>query len=186
MILPTLVLKHAPMFAQIMFFGALLSAIKSCASATLLAPSVTFTENILRPLRPKMSDKNLLLSMRSVTVVFTFLVTLYAINSDASIFKMVENAYQITLVSAFVPLAFGVYWKRATNQGALAAIFMGLIVWIGLSLFQSEDALLPPQFAGLLASLVGMLVGSLMPQFIVHHAPVHEELRAGKHGHEGF
>lgn len=186
MILPTLVLKHAPLFAQIMFFGALLSAIKSCASATLLAPSVTFTENILRPLHPQMSDKKLLLAMRYVTVIFTFLVTLYAINSDASIFKMVENAYQITLVSAFVPLAFGVYWKKATKQGALAAIFMGLSVWIGLLLFQNEDALLPPQFAGLLASLVGMLVGSLMPQFIVHHPHVHEDLRAGKHGHESL
>ena len=186
MILPTLVLKHAPLFAQIMFFGALLSAIKSCASATLLAPSVTFTENILRPLHPQMSDKKLLLAMRYVTVIFTFLVTLYAINSDASIFKMVENAYQITLVSAFVPLVFGVYWKKATNQGALAAIFMGLSVWIGLLLFQSEDALLPPQFAGLLASLVGMLVGSLMPQFIAHHSHVHEDLRAGKHGHESL
>lgn len=186
MILPTLVLNHAPLFAQIMFFGALLSAIKSCASATLLAPSVTFTENILRPLHPQMSDKKLLLAMRYVTVIFTFLVTLYAINSDASIFKMVENAYQVTLVSAFVPLVFGVYWKKATNQGALAAIFMGLSVWIGLLLFQNEDALLPPQFAGLLASLVGMLVGSLMPQFIVHHPHVHEDLRAGKHGHESL
>jgi Na+/proline symporter len=49
LILPQLILTHAPMFAQVMFFGALLSAIKSCASATLLAPSVTFAENILRP-----------------------------------------------------------------------------------------------------------------------------------------
>jgi Na+/proline symporter len=49
-ILPNLILSPiVPIFAQIMFFGALLSAIKSCASATLLAPSVTFTENILRP-----------------------------------------------------------------------------------------------------------------------------------------
>ena len=49
LILPRLVLDNAPLFAQVMFFGALLSAIKSCASATLLAPSVTFTENILQP-----------------------------------------------------------------------------------------------------------------------------------------
>jgi Na+/proline symporter len=38
-ILPSLILSPiVPVFAQIMFFGALLSAIKSCASATLLAP----------------------------------------------------------------------------------------------------------------------------------------------------
>jgi Na+/proline symporter len=120
MILPTFVLQHAPLVAQILFFGALLSAIKSCASATLLAPSVTFTENIIKPmltkraLGEKIADHTLLSYMRIVTLVFTLIVTLYAIYSDASIFKMVENAYQITLVMAFVPLACGVYWKRAT------------------------------------------------------------------------
>jgi len=180
MILPTLILTHAPMFAQIMFFGALLSAIKSCASATLLAPSVTFTENILRPLRPHMSDKQLLKAMRWVTISFTLLVTLYAINSDVGIFQMVENAYQITLVSAFVPLMFGVYWRRATNQGAIAAIVCGLAVWIGTMVFGPEDPLLPAQFAGLIASLIGMIVGSLMPQFIRHDHHIHDLLRSGQ------
>ena len=125
-------INHAPLFAQVMFFGALLSAIKSCASATLLAPSVTFTENLLKPMMGKMSDRKLLRTMRIVTLCFTVLVTLYAINSKASIFKMVENAYQITLVMAFVPLAFGVYWKRATNQGALLSIFLGLSTWLAI------------------------------------------------------
>ncbi|MBR7784619.1 sodium:solute symporter, partial [Undibacterium sp. LFS511W] len=46
LILPTLIMTKVPMLAQVMFFGALLSAIKSCSSATLLAPSVTFSENI--------------------------------------------------------------------------------------------------------------------------------------------
>src|SRR4029079_16956886 len=57
-ILPNLILSPiVPIFAQIMFFGALLSAIKSCASATLLAPSVSFSENIMKPLLPNISDK---------------------------------------------------------------------------------------------------------------------------------
>jgi solute:Na+ symporter, SSS family len=163
LILPRLVLDKAPLFAQVMFFGALLSAIKSCASATLLAPSVTFTENILKPMMGQVSDRKLLLSMRVVTLVFTFLVTLYAVNSKASIFKMVESAYQITLVMAFIPLACGVYWKRATTQGALLSIFFGLVVWLGTHLLGPEDPFLPAQFAGLIASAVGMVVGSLLP-----------------------
>jgi Na+/proline symporter len=175
LILPTLVLEKAPLFAQIMFFGALLSAIKSCASATLLAPSVTFTENILRPMVPHMTDKMLLKYMRMVTLCFTVLVTLYAMHSKASIFKMVENAYQVTLVMAFVPLAFGVYWKRSTNQGALMAIFFGLSVWLSLLIFGPEDPFMPAQFAGLLASLTGMFVGSLMPQFVRHPLPERPE-----------
>ena len=181
MILPTLVLEKAPLIAQIMFFGALLSAIKSCASATLLAPSVTFTENIVKPLMGKMSDRKLLLAMRIVTLIFTVLVTLYAINSEASIFKMVENAYQITLVTAFVPLAFGVYWRRATNQGAILSMFLGLAVWLAIHLFGPEDPFMPAQFAGLLAALFGMIAGSLLPQVVHHDTGIHDALRHGHH-----
>src|SRR6266481_1757020 len=167
MILPNLVIQHAPLFAQVMFFGALLSAIKSCASATLLAPSVTFTENILKPLLGhRLSDHKLLRAMRIVTVAFTVLVTLYAMNSKSSIFKMVENAYQITLVAAFVPLAAGIYWKRSTNQGALTAIFCGLAVWLAISIFGPDDPFIPAQFAGLIASILGMVIGSLSPDML--------------------
>jgi Na+/proline symporter len=180
MILPRLVLEKAPLIAQIMFFGALLSAIKSCASATLLAPSVTFTENILKPLFGGMSDRKLLLAMRSVTLTFTLLVTLYAIYSDASIFQMVENAYQITLVTAFIPLVAGIYWRRATNQGAAVSIFLGFTTWIAILIFGPPDPLLPAQFAGLLASLSGMIAGSLLPQAMHHDATIHDHLR---HGH---
>ena len=176
MILPTLVMKHAPLFAQVMFFGALLSAIKSCASATLLAPSVTFTENILKPaLEPRLSDRKLLYAMRCVTVVFTVLVTVYAMNSKASIFKMVENAYQITLVAAFVPLVAGLYWQRSTAQGAQAAIFCGVSVWLAILLLGPEDPFIPAQFAGLLASIAGMLAGSLAPNRVGKTLPEQPE-----------
>jgi SSS family solute:Na+ symporter len=179
LILPRLVLERAPLFAQVMFFGALLSAIKSCASATLLAPSVTFTENILKPMMSHMSDHKLLRSMRVVTLIFTVLVTIYAVYSKESIFKMVENAYQVTLVSAFIPLACGVYWRRATNQGALVSIFLGISVWLSVLIAGPEDPFIPAQFAGLIASAIGMIVGSLMPQFVRHDPHIHDQLRLG-------
>lgn len=193
MILPELVLTRAPLFAQVMFFGALLSAIKSCASATLLAPSVTFTENILKPALPHLTDKKLLFWMRVVTLIFTVLVTLYAMFSKATIFKMVENAYQITLVAAFIPLLCGLYWRRATNQGALAAIFCGVGVWLGVHLAGGDDPFVPAQLAGLIASIVGMVVGSLVKQLIPHDIEIHDRLRHGHHAadphgvaHEGI
>ncbi len=184
LILPRLILRpEVPIFAQVMFFGALLSAIKSCASATLLAPSVTFTENILRPMMSRMSDRKLLLSMRLVTLIFTILVTIYAMYSKASIFKMVENAYQVTLVSAFIPLLCGVYWRRATNQGALVSIFLGAAVWLSILIAGPDDPFIPAQLAGLIASAIGMAVGSLMPQLVHHNPHIHDELRSGHHAH---
>jgi Na+/proline symporter len=161
LILPNLILSPIiPLFAQIMFFGALLSAIKSCASATLLAPSVSFSENIVRPFFPKMTDPHFLRLMRVVLVAFTCMVTYFALHSDASIYQMVENAYKVTLVGAFVPLVCGLFWKRATNAGALLAVVLGLAVWIGMELLH-RDGLVPPQLAGLVASFAGMVVGSL-------------------------
>jgi SSS family solute:Na+ symporter len=175
MILPQLILNHMPVFAQIMFFGALLSAIMSTASGTLLAPAVTFSENILKPYLPNHTDKTLLLSMRIIVVGFAAIVTLFALYSDATIYEMVENAYKVTLVIAFVPLVSGLYWQRASTQGAYLAIALGLAVWIPMEIWLPEgEALMPPQFAGFLASVTGMGVGSLTPQIFrgkrSHHA----------------
>ncbi|MBI2296753.1 MAG: sodium:solute symporter family protein, partial [Betaproteobacteria bacterium] len=124
-ILPTLILSHAPLAAQIMFFGALLSAVMSTASGTLLAPSVTFTENVLKKLiRKELTDHQFLWAMRAVVAAFAAGVTLFALNTESTIYQMVVGAYKVTLVAAFVPLAAGLYWKRASAQGALAAILL--------------------------------------------------------------
>jgi Na+/proline symporter len=150
-----------PLVMQILFFGALLSAIKSTSSATLLAPSTSFVENILKNLRPGMNDKQQLFAMRATIVIFTGLVLAYAIAmKGTSIYELVSTAYQVTLVGAFVPLVMGLYWKRATNLGATLAVSFGLIVWIGYEL-SNPDGLVPPQLAGLVAAFAGMIMGSL-------------------------
>jgi Na+/proline symporter len=63
-----------------------------------------------------------------------------------------------------VPLAFGLYWRRANAQGALAAIVLGLTTWLWLEA-AAPGAICPPQLAGLIAALAGMLCGSLLPQW---------------------
>jgi Na+/proline symporter len=160
-VLPRLVLGHAPVFAQVMFFGALLSAIMSTASGTLLAPSVTFTENVLRKLLPEdLTDRQLLWTMRGVVLAFAVLVTGFALRSSSSIYEMVGDAYKVTLVGAFVPLVFGLYWSRATTAGALASVVAGIATW-GIAEHGWPRAMVPPQLAGLLAAVLGMVAGSL-------------------------
>lgn len=159
LILPTLVMKHMPFYMQVIFFGALISVIMSTASGTLLAPSVTFTENILKGFSPHMTDRQLLLSTKLTVLVFSSLVTFYAVATEASIHTMVENAYRITLAGAFVPLVAGLFWPRASNLGAAFAIFFGLATWIILEI-TGVDEPLPPQFLGVLMSVFGMVLGS--------------------------
>jgi Na+/proline symporter len=135
--------------------------------------------------------------MRASIVVFAGIVLGFALYSNASIFKMVENAYKITLAGAFVPLFFGAFWKRATTQGALAAIFGGLSAWILIEVLVSFSGqpsgtpdyayalvgigqAVPPQLIGLAVSILGMIAGSLLPQWVGHplpHEDIHEALR---------
>jgi Na+/proline symporter len=162
-ILPTLILTHTPVFAQILFFGALLSAIMSTASGTLLAPSITLTENIIREIRP-MSDRQLLMTTRVVVVCFTVIVTTFALVSQGMpIYEMVGNSYKVPLVGAFIPLVMGLYWKRATTQGALCSVIGGLGSWLLMEVFGGES-IWPPQLVGLLVAFLGMIVGSLLPE----------------------
>lgn len=169
-VLPTLILTKMPLVAQIFFFGALLSAIKSTSSATLLAPSTSFVENILKHLRPGLSDRQLLLSLRITILLFTCMVLAYAILMQGTkIYDLVSSAYQVTLVGAFVPLTLGLYWKRATTQGAILSIVLGVAVWLVFLLHKPWGDAFPGQLAGVLAALAGILVGSLMPQFVGDH-----------------
>ncbi len=163
-ILPTLVLTHMPFAMQVIFFGALLSAIKSTASATLLAPSVTFVENIWRQFNPAMSDQQELRTMRITVLLFSACVCAYAITSQGTpIYDMVSGAYQITLVGAFVPLVAGLYWQRATRQGALLSIGLGLGGWL-VFMATPLGVAFPAQLAGLLMAAFGIVAGSLLPQ----------------------
>ncbi|MGE5616754.1 MAG: sodium:solute symporter family protein [Bacillota bacterium] len=165
-ILPTLVLERAPLAIQVLFFGALISAILSTASGALLAPSVVIAENLARPLfervigRP-LSDRALLLTMRLTVLAVAVVVTVMALTSTRSIYQLVNESGKVVLVAAFVPLAAALYWPRASALGAYLAVGLGLATWLILEAFL-PDAAVPPSLAGLLASILGMGAGSLL------------------------
>ena len=191
-ILPNLVLGKMPTWAQVMFFGALLSAILSTASGALLAPTALFTENVLRPFAPRLGDKQFLLLLRVVLVTFTAAALVFALNSTTTMYEMVQNAYNVTLVGAFVPLLAGSYWKRANTQGALLSVVLGIGTWFGVDLVAPESVV-PSNLLGLAASALGMLMGSLAPQIVrnaghsieatIHHASAMAHKHKHEHGH---
>jgi len=158
-ILPDLILERTPLWAQVVFFGALLSAILSTASGALIAPTSLATENIVRPFFRNMSDRQFLLLLRVVLVTFSLAALLFALNSKSTMYQMVQNAYKVTLVSCLVPLAAGIYWRRANTAGATLSVALGLGAWIAAE-FVAPEATVPPQLVGLAASLFGMVMGT--------------------------
>ena len=169
-ILPSFILRHTPLWVQVLFFGALLSAILSTASGAIIAPTSLVTENVIRPLERPMSDRKFLLTLRVVLVAFTAAALIFALLSKKTMYDMIQNAYTVTLVSAFVPLAAGIFWKRANNAGAIVSALSGFAGWLAVEWFVS-DPQVPSPLVGLAVSTLGMVVGSLAPRPI--RAPVH-------------
>ncbi len=175
-ILPALILAKTPIWCQVLFFGAVLSAILSTASGTLLAPASVITENVLQPFIKHFKDRTKLWLLRIVLILVSIVSTTISVNSQLPMYEMVESGYKVTLVVAFVPLLCGIYWKRATTQGAVFSILLAVPVWLGAEFLCSEDSPelwrnVPAQLYGLAASFAGMFLGSSMPNWIKHTQP---------------
>jgi SSS family solute:Na+ symporter len=168
-ILPSFILGHTPMWVQVLFFGALLSAILSTASGAIIAPTSLVTENVIKPFYPDMSDRRFLVTLRVILVAFTAAALIFALLSKKTMYDMIQNAYTVTLVAAFVPLAAGIFWKRASNAGAIVSALSGLAGWFAVEWFVNDPAV-PSPLVGLALSLLGMVLGSLVLRPVRAHA----------------
>ena len=168
LIIPNMVLQHAPVWVQLLFFGALISALLSTSSGAILAPATVLGENLIKPRYPNLTDAQLLRVIRaSVLLVAAASVWMGLARQD--IFELVGESSAFSLVSLFVPLTFGLYWKRANNWGCLASMSLGLGVWL-LCDFGLKTTF-PPILYGTLASLVGMVLGSFLYDRITGLSP---------------
>ncbi len=164
-LIPQMVLQQSSLFVQVMFFGALLSAILSTASGAILAPATVIGENIIKARYKNMTDVQLLLAMR-LSVVGVTIASVFFSFLGKNIYELVRQSSEISLVSLFVPLIFGLYWKRANANGAIHSMLWGMGVWLFSEAYQyfyvpNEDDRYPSIVFGLLASILGMVVFSI-------------------------
>jgi len=158
--LPMMVLQHTGVGVQILFFGSLLSAIMSTTSSAMLAPASIFSENLVRPmLKRKLDDKQMLLLTRGSVLLFSVLATIMAC-MRTNIYELVGESSVLSMVTLLAPLAFGVYWKRATAAGAILSMFVGFVAWIVCEfVIELEVHSLVP---ATLLSIVALVMGSLL------------------------
>ena len=131
----------------------------STASSAILAPASIFSENLIKPLiGHRLSDKQLLIITRMSVLLFSACATIMAcLRSD--IFELVGESSILSLVSLFVPLSFGRYWAKSSTAGALLSMVFGMITWI---IFENYGTSWPSLVPATLASLIGMIAGSLI------------------------
>jgi Na+/proline symporter len=148
--------SEMPAWVQLLFVGALISAIMSTASGAIMAPASIISENIYPYFCGNLSDQKLLrISRLSVLAVgiLSFLLTLL----NDRVFELVGMSAAISGVSLFVPMVYGIYSQKSTSLGAILSIILGLIVYF---LLKVTDSAYPDMFWGLFASWLGMIIGN--------------------------
>jgi SSS family solute:Na+ symporter len=156
--IPEYVLGQTGIFTRIMFFGALISAILSTSSGAMLAPATLLSENIIKPVFPKMSDKQLLASTRMGVVIVAVLSVVLTFFSTR-VHDLIINSILPYLICLFAPFALGLYWKKSSATGAWLAIFLGAATWIFCNYSGTE---INPTLYAVAVSFSGMIGGSLL------------------------
>ncbi len=157
-IIPSIVSLYAGPLVQVLFYGALISAILSTSSGALLAPSTIIGENLIRPNIPNMSDKKLLLYTR-LSVIVVAVISCYFAYSDSDIVALVVASVSLLLVCLFAPLTFGLFWKKSSVFGAWSAIIAGGLTWFCCWIFETT---IDATIYGTIASCMAMVAGSFV------------------------
>ena len=147
------IMEKTPMWVQIIFFGALISALLSTASGSILAPATILAENIIKPW---FKEINMLKVLR-VSVVVIALFGVFISFMGNSIFELAGIASSFTLVSVFVPFTAALFIPWVKPTGCIASMIFGLIAWVVCLIVDQEVIGL---FVGIVASLVGLILGT--------------------------
>jgi Na+/proline symporter len=159
LVLPKMVIYETGMGMQVLFFGSLLSAVMSTTSSAMLAPSAVLSENIVKPLlKVKPTDRHLLLLTRVSVILVSIIATAMAC-WKTNIYELVAGASILSLVSQFIPLTLGLYWRAANGGGAIVSMLAGMITW---GLFELYPIEIPSFVPALCVGFVFMVVGSLV------------------------
>ena len=78
----------------------------------------------------------------------------------SNIYELVGESSILSLVSLFVPLTLGLYWRKSNGIGALASMLSGLLAYI---IFENLDLEYPSLVLATIVSLIAMVLGSLVP-----------------------
>ncbi len=149
MLYPKLISDNvSPLILALLTIG-FLAACMSCTSTFATSGASCISRDLIqRHIKPGATMKEMLIINRVLVVVMIATSAFIALNMD-SIMEAVIIATVIGTTSYFFPIIGGLYWKRATKWGALAALFVGggtQIILISYEIFwlhQSLDTISP-------------------------------------------
>ena len=158
--LPYVMKECMPFWASALALAAIFSAEISAADAVLYMITTSFTKDLYKSfINPSVSDEKLIKGGRIVTVLAGVIgiglaIVLPNVISALSIF------YSLMSVSITAPLLFGLFTKKSSAASAIAAAVIGVIVTVGLELFNDNKGIwiLNGQSTAILLTLIIMMV----------------------------
>ncbi len=159
-IVPRIAMEYLPTWAIALFIGALLSAIMSSADSAILAPSSIIGKNVLGYFKPNADGREVLLWTRASIPVIGILSLFIALYFE-NIYQLLIDSFSVLLVSLFVPMAAGIWWRKANSAGAVASMGVGLVFWIAFKFITPQ---LPSDIFGVAGAAVAMFAVGLLTQ----------------------
>ena len=134
-VFPVLAAKLLPAGLKGLILTALVAAIMSSLDSALNAAASLLTMDFIRPLRPGISGRRLLVVGRALTAVLILVAALYAplIERFGSLFQYFQSTLAYVVPPIVAIYLSGLFWRRPNGAGAFWAIVSGLL--LGLTLF---------------------------------------------------
>lgn len=140
-------MKFLPPVLTALFVAALASALMSTSDSSLLAGATMFTQNIVKPLKPTISDKTQL-SLTRISLLVSGVLSLLIAMFASTVYELAVLANTSILVGMVAPYLIGMYWKKANHIGALTSFIGGVVSWVILSIVYYSAYVLPVGYDG--------------------------------------
>jgi len=147
------------------FAVVVLAAVMSTTDRLLLTIGTMFSWDIYRNLlKPGATDREVLIVSRIAVIAAAVGTLLLALNPPEMLAWLIWMGIGVMLATFAVPLLAGLYWRRATKEGAIASMALGLIGAGVFGYWHQFVAKLPVHFSlyALIISAVAMVVVSLL------------------------
>lgn len=139
-IVPMILQRGLNPFLASIFIAGIVAAGMSTIDGILVTTTGAVTRDIYQKLVNKnATDESVMKLSKVITVIIGILVICFGVFQPGSIFEI--NLFAFSGMAIFVvPILFGIYWKKATAKGAIAAVVTGVISLLLFTLNPSVKA----------------------------------------------
>ena len=174
-IVPMILQRGLNPFLASIFISGIVAAGMSTIDGILVTTTGAVTRDIYQKvINKKATDESVMKLSKVVTILIGIIVILFGVFQPGSIFEI--NLFAFSGMAIFVvPILFGMYWKKSTAPGAIAAVVVGVITLLCFTLIPSVKALAFGFHALFPATILGGITMVIVSSFT--QAPPEETIR---------